>query len=334
MTFSQAYYLSKLQKDLAFGKVKNLTIIETHISWIYLTGEYAYKVKKEIKFGEVLNFSKLALRRKFCQKEIELNRPLCGNMYQQVVKLVNRNGKYKFVNLQNKARAVEYAVKMLEIPQNFRLDILLSKNRATKKTISQLTDVIVKFHKFTDTNNRIKKNGTPESMNEKIRENFATLSKYTNKHGDLEEKLNSFILHNRKLFSNRMNGQKIRNIHGDFYSRNIFFKDGKFYVFDRIEFNDVLRYADVAEDVAHLAMDLDFHNRPDLRQYFLSTYVNLSNDTSLYDIIYFMMCYKTCVRAKVSLFQAEGTNKANDKVNCIKDAKLHFKLAYDYVKLF
>ena len=334
MTFSQVNYLSELQRDLAFGKVKNLTIIETHISWIYLTGKYAYKVKKDIKFGEVLDFSKLALRRKFCQKEIELNKPLCGNMYQHVVKLVNLNGKYKFVNLKNKARAVEYAVKMLEIPQNFRLDVLLNKNRVTKKTINQLTNVIVKFHKFTDTSYRIRKYGTQESMNEKIRENFATLSKYTNKHRYIEEKLYSFIVHNKELFSNRMNSQKIRNIHGDFYSRNIFLKDGKFFVFDRIEFNDVLRYADVAEDVAHFAMDLDFHNRTDLRKYFISTYVNLSNDISLYDIIYFMMCYKTCVRAKVSLFQAEGTNNANDKLNCIEDAKLHFKLANDYINLF
>jgi Uncharacterized protein conserved in bacteria len=332
--YPQNQHLKNLDMDLAFGKVKHVTIIETHISWIYLTGKYAYKVKKELKFGEILDFSNLALRKKYCQKEIVLNKPLCGNMYQSVVKLVIQNGKYKFVNLQEKARALEYAVKMLEIPQDFRLDKLLSKHQVTKKTINQLTDVIVKFHIFTDTNYNIRKNGSPEAMNEKIRENFATLSKFTTNCDYLKEKLYSFVERNGELFSNRIKELKIRNIHGDFYSRNIFFKDGKFYIFDRIEFNDVLRYADVAEDVAHFAMDLDFHNKQDLRKYFLYSYIKSSNDTSLENIIYFMMCYKTCVRAKVSLFQAEGMTNTKEKMNCIKDAERHLKLASDYVKLF
>jgi uncharacterized protein len=332
--YPQTQHLKNLDMDLAFGKVKHVTIIETHISWIYLTGKYAYKVKKELKFGEILDFSNLALRKKYCQKEIVLNKPLCGNMYQSVVKLVIQNGKYKFVNLQEKARALEYAVKMLEIPQDFRLDKLLSKHQVTKKTINQLTDVIVKFHIFTDTNYNIRKNGSPEAMNEKIRENFATLSKFTTNCDYLKEKLYSFVERNGELFSNRIKELKIRNIHGDFYSRNIFFKHGKFYIFDRIEFNDVLRYADVAEDVAHFAMDLDFHNKQDLRKYFLYYYTKSSNDTSLENIIYFMMCYKTCVRAKVSLFQAEGMTNTKEKMNCIKDAERHLKLASDYVKLF
>ena len=72
---------------------------------------------------------------------------------------------------------------------------------------------------------------------------------------------------------------------------------------DRIEFNDSLRYTDVAEDVSHLAMDLDCHRRQDLRRYFINHYIRKSNDTTLINIIYFMMCYKACIRAKVSIFR-------------------------------
>ena len=150
----------------------------------------------------------------------------------------------------------------------------------------------------------------------------------------LKEKLYSFVERNRKLFSNRIKELKIRNIHGDFYSRNIFFKDGKFYIFDRIEFNDVLRYADVAEDVAHFAMDLDFHNKQDLRKYFLYSYTKSSNDTSLENIIYFMMCYKTCVRAKVSIFRATKVGNENERLECMTEAQSLFKGARKYLELF
>ncbi|MDQ3848766.1 MAG: hypothetical protein M3261_07405, partial [Thermoproteota archaeon] len=105
-----------------------------------------------------------------------------------------------------------------------------------------------------------------------------------------------------------------------------------------IEFNDSLRYADVAEDVAHLAMDLDFHGRSDLRKYLISSYMFQGKDSALEDIIYFWMCYKACVRVKVSLFRARGLDKTNfdDRKELEKaedEARSHLKLAESYLDL-
>lgn len=86
----------------------------------------------------------------------------------------------------------------------------------------------------------------------------------------------------------------------------IFVIRNKFYLYDRIEFNDSLRYADVAEDVAHLSMNLDRHNRHELRKYFISEYIAKSKDHDLQRLINFLMCYKACLRTKVSLFHAEN----------------------------
>ena len=130
-----------------------------------------------------------------------------------------------------------------------------------------------------------------------------------------------------------MRESKIRDIHGDVYLKNIFVIDNKFYLYDRIEFNDSLRYADIVEDVAHLSMDLDFHERSDLSTHFISSYIKKSNDKNMTRLVYFMMCYKACVRAKVSLFRAQVKDK-DEKIIHTNEAKKLLKLASSYIKLF
>jgi aminoglycoside phosphotransferase family enzyme len=328
-------------------EVSKLELEETHISWVILTGKYVYKIKKELKFGQILDFSTLALRKKFCQKEVDINKVLCGDMYKGVVKVVQQKrgqdeeNRLRIVDLKSKGRALEYAVKMLEIPQKFRMDNLLQEDKINTHTIDELTSTLVKFHNSSTTNSKIKSFGKPEFIKRKVDENFATLSKLTNiNNHKLERSLKSFIENKRNLLLQRIRDGKVRDIHGDLYLKNIFIvpDNKKFYLYDRIEFNDSLRYADVAEDVAHLAMDLDFHGRSDLRKYFISAYLLQSKDTHLEDIVYFLMCYKACMRVKVCLFRAEGLDKtnSNDRVKieqAEEEARNHLELAESYLEL-
>ena len=149
-----------------------------------------------------------------------------------------------------------------------------------------------------------------------------------------EKKLISFIKNNYHLFQKRIKENKIRDIHGDFYLKNIFIFKEKLLLYDRLEFNDSLRYADVSEDVAHLSMDLDLHERPDLRKQFISKYIKKSKDNELENLVYFWMCFKACVRGKVSLFRAKNEPNRTKKSVHIKEAKRHFKLADSYLNLF
>ena len=332
-------------------QVSKITIEETHISWVILTGQFAYKIKKELKFGQILDFSSLKLRKKFCQKEVEINKVLCEDMYIGVVKIVKQNKRgleteagLKVVDLKSKGKALDYAVKMLEIPQKFRMDKLLEGGKITSDTINKLTSILVEFHRFTPTNRRIRDFGRSEFIIRKIEENFATLSKLANIDHKLERSLKLFINKKSNLFLQRISDDKIRDIHGDLYLKNVFIMpNNKLYLYDRIEFNDSLRYADVAEDVAHLAMDLDFHERSDLRKRLISEYILLSNDTNLEDIVYFFMCYKACVRAKVSLFRAKHLAKNKDHTysdhdrkridEAEEEARMHLQLAESYLDL-
>ena len=337
--------LKKEKKGAYPHKVSKIRLEETHISWILLTGLYAYKIKKELKFGRVLDFSTLKLRKKFCQKEVILNKVLCGDMYKGIVKIVkNENGNdddnIRIINLEHKGRALEYAVKMLEIPQKFRMDNLLAAHKVSINTIESLTKTLVNFHLHTPTNDKIRKFGYPRFLKKKIHENFETLAKLKKTlDPKFENALILFIKKNKKLFYQRIREDKIRDIHGDLYLKNIFIlennnnNNNRFYLYDRIEFNDYLRYADIAEDIAHLSMDLDYHKRSDLRKHFISQYIKKSNDINLENLVYFLMCYKACIRAKVSLFHAKNETIGKKRIDHIKESKDLLNLAESYLEL-
>jgi aminoglycoside phosphotransferase family enzyme len=322
--------------------VPKIEVYETHISWIFLTGRYAYKIKKEVKFGKILDFSTLYLRRKFCQKEIQVNKILCGDMYKGVVKLVKpNNGSIKIVDLRTKDEPLEYGVKMLEIPQKFRLDYLIKVDKLSLKTIDRLTRILVKFHSSTRTNAMIKSYGVPSFLKKKIDENFQTFGKLNNdiaaykldKIQKIYKRLIVFLANNKTLFYRRIRQGKIREIHGDLYLGNIFVvNDKRFYLYDRIEFNDSLRYADVTEDVAHLSMDLDYNRRIDLRKHFVSRYIEYSEDVDLENLLYFLMCYKACVRAKVSLFRAKNETDNETRKIWLEESKNLLELAAPYIE--
>ena len=336
MKFTQPELVSTLKKrkDVYPHKVSKIQINETHISWILLTGKYAYKIKKELKFGKVLDFSTLQLRKKFCEKEVKLNKVLCNEMYLGVVKIVNQNRNLKIVDLHYPGKTLEYAVKMMEIPQKYLMAGLVDAKKVNLKTIDKLTTILVNFHHRTPTGVKIKKFGQPRYILKKVQENFSTLATLSKVNLKYEKKLVMFIKSNTELFERRIKDNKIRDIHGDLYLKNIFIMKNRFYLYDRLEFNDSLRYADVAEDVAHLAMDFDFHKRKDLRKYFVYQYLKKSNDFDLKNLVYFLMCFKACVRGKVSLFQAKNEPIQKKRNVFLKESKRHFKLADSYLTSF
>ena len=137
---------------------------------------------------------------------------------------------------------------------------------------------------------------------------------------------------NVPLFEKRKTEGRIRDCHGDIHSGNIFVTDG-IYIFDAIEFNERIRYTDVAADVAFLAMDLNFRERPDLSDFFVERYVKYSGDQELAKLLPFYKCYRAYVRGKVTSFKLKDPNVSiEEKGAAIKEAKAYFKLASTYVK--
>jgi len=313
------------------GKIE---LTQTHISFVFLTKNFVYKVKKAVDLG-FLDFTTLEKRRFFCEKELELNRRLCRDMYIEVVPINKSN----VIKIKGEGETVEYAVKMKRMPQEKMMSRLLEENKVDSKFIDKIAKIIAEFHSKAETNKRISKFGSLEIIETNWKENFDQTREFVDKTISTEdftlirERIEHFMKNNVSFFEKRMKGGRVRDCHGDIHSGNIFVTD-RIYIFDAIEFNERFRYSDVASDVAFLAMDLDFKQRTDLSNFFVERYVEYSEDQRLTKLLPFYKCYRAYVRGKVVSFKLKDPNVGGEeKRAATKEAKAYFKLASTYAKI-
>ena len=312
-----------------------IELVQTHISFVFLTKSFVYKVKKAVNFG-FLNFTTLEKRRFFCEKELELNRRLCRDMYLEVVP-VNKSDTIKIKGV---GETVEYAVKMKRIPQEKMMSRLLEENKVDSELVDRIAGIIAEFHSKAETNSRIREFGSLSAIETNWKENFEQTEEFIGKtisddnFNLIRGKAEGFMKKNTALFKKRMSENHVRDCHGDIHSGNIFVTD-EIYIFDAIEFNERFRYSDTSADVAFLAMDLDFKKRTDLSDIFVEKYVEYSGDRELSKLLSFYKCYRACVRGKVTSFKLNDPNiGAEDKTAATEEASAYFKLASVYARNF
>jgi len=331
---AQKQVVDALMKPDAYDEEPgSIELVQTHISFVFLTKNFVYKVKKAVDFG-FLDFTTLEKRRFFCGKELELNRRLCGDMYLEVVPI----NKAQTVKMKGEGETVEYAVKMKRLPQEKMLKKLLEEDKVDSKLIDKIAKTIAEFHSKAETNSRINQFGSLTIIKVNWRENFEQTEEYIGKTLLSEEfklisgKVEEFMKQNVPLFEKRTADGRIRDCHGDIHSNNIFVTD-RIYIFDAIEFNDRIRYSDVTADVAFLAMDLDFRGRTDLSNFFVEKYVEYSGDQELMRLLPFYECYRAYVRGKVVSFELKDPNvRSKEKGAARKEARAYFKLATTYAR--
>jgi uncharacterized protein len=315
----------------SMGDPGKIELIQTHISFVFLTKNYVYKVKKAVNFG-FLDFSTLEKRRVFCEKELELNRRLCSQIYLEVVPI----NKSTTIKVNGNGETVEYALKMKRLPQERIMTVLLKENKVDKKTVDAIALIVAEFHSKAQTSTEISEFGSLKIVKANWDENFAQTTKYINQtipEKDflfLQTKINFFMEKNKALFESRIVDKRIRDCHGDLHSGNIFITN-KICIFDAIEFNDRFRYSDVAADVAFLAMDLDFQQRHDLANHFIERYLQYSGDQKLIQLLPFYKCYRAYVRGKVISFRLDDPNiTSREKSSATTEAQAYIKLAVEY----
>jgi len=313
----------------------SIEMVQTHISVVFLTQNFVYKVKKAVNFG-FLDFTTLEKRRFFCEKELKLNRRLCGDMYLEVVPI----NKADAVKIKGEGETVEYAVKMKLMPQESIMSKLLEENKVDAKLVDRIAKIIAEFHSKAETSSRISEFGSLVAIETNWKENFAQTEEFIGKTISAEDfklicgKAEDFMKKNVALFKKRMAESRVRDCHGDIHSGNIFVTD-KIYIFDAIEFNERFRYSDVAADVAFLAMDLDFKELTKLSTFFVGKYVEYSGDRELTKLLPFYKCYRACVRGKVTSFKLNDPSiSVEDKTAATEEANAYFKLAASYAKIF
>ena len=324
-----------LQNPKAYDvKIRKIKLLQTHISYIFLTGKYAYKIKKPVNFG-FLDFTTLENRKFYCEEELRLNRRLCGDMYVSVLPITLSGG---VIKINGAGEVVEYVLKMKEIPQNAMMSQLLNANKVDKNDMDKIAETLFHFHNNAETSDEIDKFGSLETIKFNWDENFNQTREFIGRTVSVEDfafinqKVNHFMDEKKILFEDRVNKGKIRDCHGDLHSANIFITD-KPCLFDAIEFNKRFRYADVASDIAFLTMDLGFLGRKDLAEYFLFRYLNHNCDKELLNILPFYECYRAFVRGKVMSFKLNDSNITEvDKIDSEKSACKYFDLSVEYAK--
>jgi len=322
-----------LQPESYPHKPAEIKLVQTQMSFIFLAGEYVYKVKKPVNLG-YLDYTTLSKRRLFCRREVELNRRLCPDVYLEVVAITrDREG----VHIGGKGRAVEYAVRMLKLPQERMMDVLLADNRVTPEMVTRVAQKLVGFHREAKTNSRIAAFGGLDTIRQNTEENFSQTQKYIGvslspeQYERIKKYTGDFIRCNGGLFARRVKEGRIRDCHGDLHSAHICFTDG-ICIYDCIEFNDRFRYADVASEVAFLAMDLDRYQRADLSRRLVNAYVELSRDEELRELLGFYKCYRAYVRGKVESFKLDDPYISDgEKAKALSAAQSYFALAEGYI---
>ncbi len=329
--------LEALKRNEAYDEpVKEIKLIQTHISWVFLTGDFVYKIKKPVDFG-FLDFTTLDKRKKFCKKEVDINKMFSPEIYLGFLP-VNKFGDYS-IKINGPGEAIDYAIKMKQLPQELLMDKLLDKNQVETKDIERIVDILIKFYSKTQTFRDPHSIGSLETVKFNWNENFKQTKPFIGKTIDKEmfekikQRIENFMDKNKDLFEKRLKEGFVKWCHGDLHSGNIFIIDEKVYIFDAIEFNERFACSDVASDIAFLSMDLEFRKRKYLSEYLIRKYVEDTGDIDLEKLLDFYRCYRAYVRGKVIGFRIEDPNIPDfEKKEAGDQAKVYFQLAMGYAK--
>lgn len=284
-------------------QVTRFRLIETHISYVLLTGPYAYKFKKPVDLG-FLDFSTLDRRKYFCGEEIRLNKRLAPGLYIDVVRFTGTPDRPV---LNGSGPVLEYAVRMEQFAEDEQALVLLRDGKFTGGHIEQLARQLAEFHKKIAVAGTGSDYGEPQRVLQDAMDNFNTLRPILQ--GDavyskLLEELASWtditFNHLRETFNRRKQDGYIRECHGDVHLGNIVRHRNEILIFDCIEFSPSLHWIDVINDLAFLIMDLHEHDIPDMAQRLLNEYLQRTGDYEGLLVLRFYLVYRALVRSKVA----------------------------------
>ena len=321
-------------------RVTAIQRIDTHISAVFLTGQWVYKLKKPVDFG-FLDFTDLEARCRFCHREVTLNRRFSRGVYERVVEV--RRGHSGILSLDGPGELVECAVLMKQLPPERSLQALTESAALDEAQCRALGERLAAFYAQAERNEEIRRFGTLTVIRRNVLENFEQTEPFVGSVLDPEKwhlvrNVNEAFLEGHKdLFDGRVGDDRICDGHGDLRSDHVYFLDDGIQIIDAIEFNDRFRFGDAAADLAFLHMDLDARGAFAQSLMVLDAYVRRARDPSLYRIVDFYACYRAMVRVKVSclrlreLHEKKGESPPGEEsLRCRFLAARYLDLAYTY----
>jgi aminoglycoside phosphotransferase family enzyme/predicted kinase len=283
-----------------------LTLLETHISYVFLTGTFAYKVKKAIELG-FLDFRSLSSRHFFCQEELRLNRRSAPQLYLDVVPIT---GELDAPAIGGEGPILDYAVKMREFPQQALASQALARGELSPAQIDELATDVAAFHRAIGVATLGGGFGAPEAILHIALQNFAQIRPLA---GSTEvvsvlDGLEQWTMREHAARAATMLRRReegfVRECHGDLHLGNIALIDGRLTIFDCVEFNQQMRWIDVMSEIAFAVMDLEDRGRADLARRFLNAYLEITGDYEGLSVLRFYLVYRAMVRAKIAVLRS------------------------------
>lgn len=308
-----------------------IQLIQTHISYVLLTGDYAYKLKKPVNFG-FLDFTHLEQRHHFCLEELRLNQRGAPQLYLEVLPICQQGDTWR---LGGSEPAVEYTVKMRQFPTTALLSNLFERGELTPQLLQTLALVVAQYHAGAETNDYIQSFGQVDRIRQAFDENYAQTEQYigapqTQEQFDrTRDYSDRFFSERAGLLQQRRQSGWIRACHGDLHLGNICYWQQQMMLFDCIEFNEPFRFVDVMYDLGFMVMDLTARDRPDLANIFLNTYVEQTGDWEGLQVLPLYVSRQAYVRAKVTSFLLNDPGIAESaKEAASQTAARYYRLAY------
>ena len=332
---NQATLVQALRNPSAHGHgVDRVVVLETHISYVLLTGRYAYKIKKAVDLG-FLDYRTLAARRFYCDEEVRLNRRLAPTIYIDVVPIT---GTVQSPAVGGRGPVVEYAVRMREFSQDALLSRMLAGGTLTPTHIDALALKVAEFHSSIEVDTADGPFGRPEEVRRLALDNCAQLAVLVKDASDqaairaLRDWTEREYAARASLIESRRRHGFVRECHGDLHLNNIALVDGEVAVFDCIEFNDHMRWSDVMSEVAFVAMDLEDRGRPDLAFRFLNAYLERTGDYAGLNLLRFFLAYRAMVRAKVAWLRLAQLSAGQEQSAALEEYRGYVHLAEGYAR--
>jgi len=319
------------------GELLNAKLVETHISWVLLTKQFAFKIKKEMQYS-FLDFSSLNKRKFYCKRELLLNSRF-SDIYKEVLP-IKMNGKNLFIGA-GRGEIIDYTVKMKRLQTAKQMNYLLRDNHVNKTQIKVLAKKIAAFHlnaeliHFPFNKEQAKKEFNDIlTVVEWIKINLGnSYAEYIKK---AIRNSNAYLDRSEQFIEKRIKDGFWRDCHGDLHSKNIFLYSDPI-IFDCIEFNDAFRQIDLLNEIAFFCMDLEAFKRFDLSKQFMKTYLELfpcMKNQSEEKLFIYYKCYRTNVRAKVNTLRAMGSSDKSEIIKFCLEIKKYLKLMNYYNEKF
>ncbi len=313
----------------------SIDLVQTHVSYVLLTGDYVYKLKKPVNFG-FLDYSTLDKRKHFCHEEIRLNKRGAAELYLEVVPIAQQGDSFV---LSDAGEPVEYAVKMVQFPQETLLSAMYDRGELTEQHLIDLAIQLAQFHQNAPTNDYILSFGEVSQIRQAIDENYDQTVSYIGvaqtqaQFDETKAYTDRLFAQQKAIFDDRVKHHWIRECHGDVHLRNICFWHNKILLFDCIEFNEPFRFVDVMFDIAYIIMDFDARGRSDLSNLFLNTYLEQTGDWEGLQVLPLYLSRQAYVRAKVTSFLLDDPGVPDAvKQESKQTASEYYRLAWRYTQ--